>query len=53
MKQYKITIHSDDSICYVSANDEEDATEKYYNGEIDEWETSEWEQPDITVELEE
>lgn len=51
MERYKVTIHSDDLICYVLATDEENAIDKYYEDEIDEWEV-EPEQPDVKVELE-
>ncbi|KKK61908.1 hypothetical protein LCGC14_3009650 [marine sediment metagenome] len=51
MKTYKITVHSDDLVCIVTANDEDDAEQKYIKGEIDEWIAgSEYEQSDMKVE---
>lgn len=49
MKQFKITLHSDDTECIVTANDEDEAEEKYWNGEIDEFLTPEWEQPSVII----
>jgi len=51
MKKYKITIHSDDLECIVTASDEENAEQQYLKGEIDEWLAgSEFEQSDMTIE---
>lgn len=50
MKKFKVTLHSDDTECVVIAENEDEAEEKYWNGEIDEWLTSEWEQPQTIIE---
>ena len=49
MKKYLITIHSEDTQCVVSAENEEEAEEKYFNDDIDEWVTAEFEQPFVDV----
>lgn len=48
MKQFKVIAECDDTIAIVRANNEEEAREKYDNGEIEEWEV-EAEQPFIKV----
>ena len=45
-----ITVHSDDIECIVTATDEDDAEQKFLGNEIDEWLSSEYEQPNMTVE---
>ena len=50
MKKFKIIIHSDDAECMVVAANEDEAMEKFDNGEIDEWLTPEWEQSEIKIE---
>ena len=50
MKQFKVTVHGDDTECIVTANNAEEAREKFDNGEIDEWLTPECEQPEIRIE---
>jgi len=49
-KKYRVRVHSEDCIAIVDAENEEDAIEKYYNEEVEEWETDPNEQPDITAE---
>jgi len=50
-KLFKLTIHTKDSECIVSAKDEESAAEKYWNNEIDEWISFEGvRQPEVIVE---
>ena len=51
MKKFLITIHTEDTQCVVTAENEEEAEEKYFNDDIDEWLTAESEQPFIGVEL--
>lgn len=48
-KYFTVTIHSEDTECMVIAYNEHEAREKFDNGEIDEWLTAEYEQPEITV----
>lgn len=51
MKKFKVTLHSEDTECIVIAKDEEEADEKFWNGEIDEWLTEESYQPETIIEL--
>lgn len=49
MKKFHITLHSDDTECVVTAENEEEADEKFWNGEIDEWLTEESYQPETII----
>lgn len=49
MKKFKVTLRSDDTECIVTANNADEAEEKYWNGEIDEFLTSEWKQSEVIV----
>lgn len=49
MKKFLITIHGEDTQCIVTAGNEEEAEEKYFNNSVDEWLTDQYEQPFISV----
>ncbi|KKN53855.1 hypothetical protein LCGC14_0598140 [marine sediment metagenome] len=51
MKRYKVTVHCDDIVAIVLAEDEDDAIDKYYDDNIEEY-LEPVSQPDFTAELE-
>ena len=52
MKRYKVTVHCDDIVAIVLANDEDDAVDKYFEDEIEEYKEP-VSQPCFTAELDE
>ena len=51
MERYIVTVHCEDIVAIVLANDEEDAIDKYFDDEIEEYDVL-VSQPDFTAELE-
>lgn len=52
MKRYIVTVHCEDIIAIVLADNEDDAIDKYSEGKIEEYDVA-WSQPDINAVLEE
>ena len=52
MKRYIVTVHCEDIIAIILADNEDDAIDKYLGDEVEEYDVA-WSQPDIHAKLEE